>query len=375
MIRSRFLIYCRSVLTLFIAGIAGSALIVSASCRRPAKENTEKATKEPASSPTGSGSAAPGDGPAKPSDAIKVGIVFDVGGLGDKSFNDAAHRGLMRAKAELGVQTQYIEPGDGSDRESALRQRAAAGDKLVIGVGFIFSDDITKLAGQFPSTKFGCIDYNLPQGIAKTPDNLVGLSFREHEGSFLVGAIAGRVTKTKKIGFVGGMKIPLIRKFEAGFTAGVKQVCPDCTVVSAYAGTEPKAFADPTKGKELALAQYARGVDIIFHASGKTGDGVFDAAKEQRKFAIGVDSDQFHVAPCCVLTSMIKKVDVAVFDTIKKVNDQKFTSGVYEFGLAEDGVGFVYDDNNRAFIPQAVVDEVNGLAKQVIAGTLKVPTE
>jgi basic membrane protein A len=302
-------------------------------------------------------------------------VVFDVGGLGDKSFNDAANRGMLKAKAELGVQTQYIEPGDGSDRESALRQRAAAGDNVVIGVGFIFSDDITKLASQFPDTKFACIDYTLPQGVDKTPPNLVGLRFREHEGSFLVGAIAGRVTKTKKLGFVGGMKIPLIHKFEVGFEAGVKRVCPDCTVLSAYAGTEPKAFADPTKGKELALAQYARGVDIVYHASGKTGDGVFDAAKEQKKFAIGVDSDQFHVAPCCVLTSMIKKVDVAVFDTIKKVVENKFTSGVYEFGLAEDGVGFVYDDNNKAFIPQAVVDEVNGLAKQIIAGTIKVPSE
>jgi basic membrane protein A len=302
-------------------------------------------------------------------------MVFDVGGLGDKSFNDGAHRGLMRAAKELGVATKYIEPGDGSDRESALRQRAAAGDDLVIATGFIFSDDITKLAGQFPNTKFACIDYSLPQGLDKAPANLVGLRFREHEGSFLVGAIAGRVTKTKKVGFVGGMKIPLIRKFEAGYEAGVKHVCPDCTVLSAYAGTEPKAFADPTKGKELSLAQYARGVDIIFHASGKTGDGVFDAAKEQKKLVIGVDSDQFHVAPCCVLTSMVKNVDVAVFEAIKKVQAGKFESGVYEFGLADNGIGFVYDDNNKAFIPQAVVDEVHGLGKQVIAGTIKVPQE
>jgi basic membrane protein A and related proteins len=146
-------------------------------------------------------------------------------------------------------------------------------------------------------------------------------------------------------------------------------------VFSAYAGTEPKAFADPTKGKELALAQYARGADIIYHASGKTGDGVFDAAKEEKKFAIGVDSDQFDAAPCCVLTSMVKKVDVAVFETVKKVMENKFESGVYEFGLVDDGVGFVYDDNNRAFIPQSVVDEVNGIGKQIIAGAIKVPSE
>lgn len=358
------------------AAVLASALLASSSgCKRQPKEIADKAPKEMPTTPTTAATDGSGSGAAKPGSSTKVGVIFDVGGLGDKSFNDAANRGMLKAKAELGAQTQYIEPGDGSDREGAVRQRAAAGDNVVIGVGFLFSDDITKLAGQFPDTKFGCIDYTLPQGVDKTPPNLVGLRFREHEGSFLVGAIAGRVTKTKKLGFVGGMKIPLIRKFEAGFEAGVKQVCPDCTVLSAYAGTEPKAFADPTKGKELSLAQYARGVDIIYHASGKTGDGVFDAAKEQKKFAIGVDSDQFHAAPCCVLTSMIKKVDVAVFDTIKKVAENKFTSGVYEFGLAEDGVGFVYDDNNKAFIPQAVVDEVNGLAKQIIAGTLKVPSE
>jgi basic membrane protein A len=353
------------------AALACAVTAGASGCKRPAQDKPDKAPTETA----GTSATPAANGSGKPGSTTKVGVVFDVGGLGDKSFNDAAHRGMLKAKAELGVQTQYIEPGDGSDREGAIRQRAAAGDNLVIGVGFIFSDDITNLAKQFPDAKFACIDYTLPQGVEKTPGNLVGLRFREHEGSFLVGAIAGLVTKTKKLGFVGGMKIPLIRKFEAGFEAGVKHVCPDCTVLSAYAGTEPKAFADPTKGKELALAQYARGVDIIYHASGKTGDGVFDAAKEQKKFAIGVDSDQFHVAPCCVLTSMIKNVDVAVFDTIKEVVDHKFASGVREFGLADNGVGFVYDDNNKAFIPQAVVDQVNGLAKQVIAGTIKVPSE
>lgn len=359
-------------LLLALAALLGTAALASSGCKRVRKEKPPEPTAE------ATGSAKPPEGDGKtPTDAkaMKIGLVFDVGGLGDKSFNDAAHRGLMRAKDELGVQVQYIEPGDGSDRESALRQRAAAGDQLVIGVGFIFSDDITKLAKEFPKTKFACIDYTLPQGEKAPPPNLVGLRFREHEGSFLVGAIAGRVSKSKKVGFVGGMKIPLIRKFEVGFEAGVKHVCPDCTVLSAYAGTEPKAFADPTKGKELALAQYGRGVDIIYHASGKTGDGVFDAAKQQKKYAIGVDSDQFHVAPCCTLTSMVKKVDVAVFDAIKTVTTGTFASGVHEFALGEDGVGFVYDDNNRAMIPQAVVDEVNELGKQVTAGSIKVPFE
>ncbi len=328
-----------------------------------------------------SGSAAttaPGDeqkSAEKDKGPIKVGLVFDVGGLGDKSFNDSAYRGLSKAEKELGIETRYIEPGDGTDRESALRQLAAQGYDLVIGVGFIFSSDITKLAKSFPQTKFACVDYNLPQGLDAPPSNLIGLKFREHEGSFLVGAIAGQVTKSKKIGFVGGMRIPLIRKFQAGFDAGVKAVCEDCEIMSGYAGVEPKAFADPAKGKELALTQYARGVDIIFHASGKTGDGVFNAAKQENKLAIGVDSDQFDVAPCCVLTSMLKKVDVTVFEAIKSVVDGKFESGLREFGLAEDGVGYVYDDNNRDKIPEDVVAKVDELRKQIIAATLTVPTE
>ncbi|WP_428266828.1 BMP family lipoprotein [Haliangium sp.] len=312
---------------------------------------------------------------AKEEKKFKIGLVFDVGGLGDKSFNDSAHRGLEKAKAELGVETRYIEPGDGSDRESALRQLAAQGYDLVIGVGFIFSDDITGLAKQFPDVKFACVDYNLPQGETAPPPNLVGLRFREHEGSFLVGAIAGQVTKTKKVGFVGGMKIPLIRKFEAGYEAGVKAVCPDCEILSGYAGVEPKAFADPTKGKELALTQYSRGADIIYHASGKTGDGVFNAAKQEEKMAIGVDSDQFHVAPCCVLTSMLKRVDVTVFETIKAVTEGKFESGIREFGLAEDGVAYVYDDNNKDRIPAEVKAKVDELQKQIVSGSITVPTE
>ncbi|HWO20261.1 MAG TPA: BMP family ABC transporter substrate-binding protein [Kofleriaceae bacterium] len=368
-----------------IAATVAALLCGSSGCKRVSKETKDKPTTGSATGSaieTGSGSMA-GSGsagvapaqPDKPGSQTKIGLVFDVGGLGDKSFNDSAHRGLVKAKDELGVQTQYIEPGDGSDRESALRQRAAKGDDLVIGVGFIFSDDITKLAKEFPKVKFACIDYSLPQTEKQVPDNLVGLRFREHEGSFLVGAVAGRVTKAKKLGFVGGMKIPLIRKFEAGYEAGVKQVCPDCQIFSGYAGTEPKAFADPTKGKELALSQYNRGADIVYHASGKTGDGVFDAAKEKKKLAIGVDSDQFPVAPCCVLTSMIKNVDVAVFETIKKVVEGKFQSGELEFGLKEGGVGFVYDDNNKGKIPQAVADEMKELTKQIVEGKITVPTK
>jgi basic membrane protein A len=303
---------------------------------------------------------------------LRVGLVFDIGGKNDKSFNEAAWRGLSRARDELGVEVQYIEPTEGADRESALRTLAARKVDLVIGVGFIFGPDLERLARQFPDTRFAGVDYSASEGVGVLP-NLAGLRFREHEGSFLVGAIAGLVTRTKIVGFVGGMKIPLIRKFEAGYEAGVHHVCPACRVVGAYAGTEPKAFADPTLGEELASAQYSQGADIIFQASGKTGDGVFAAARQRGARAIGVDSDQFDAAPCCVITSMVKRVDVAVLDVVKDIIAGKFRGGIHELGLAEHGVGFVSDERNRLMLPIDVVERVNALGNEIIAGKIQVP--
>ena len=191
----------------------------------------------------------------------------------------------------------------------------------------------------------------------------------------MVGAIAGLTSKSHMVGFVGGMKIPLIRKFEAGYIAGVHHVCPACTVLSAYAGTDPKAFADPTLGQELASAQYDRGADIIYHASGKTGAGVLAAAAARGRLAIGVDSDQFHEAPCCVLTSMIKRVDVAVFDAVADVAAGRFHGGMRELGLAEDGVGFVADDHNLRLLPEPIRVQARALAAQIIAGQIEVPSQ
>ncbi|MGE0872498.1 MAG: BMP family protein [Kofleriaceae bacterium] len=305
---------------------------------------------------------------------IRVGLVFDLGGKNDRSFNEAAWRGLERARTELGVSVQYIEPSEGSDRESALRMFASRGVDLVIGVGFIFGPDLERLAAQFPNVKFAGVDYVPSPGIKPLP-NLLGLQFHEHEGSFLVGAIAGSITATHKVGFVGGMTIPLIRKFEAGYAAGVKHVCPACVVLGVYAGSEPKAFADPTRGQELAASLYDNGADVIFHAAGKTGDGVFAAARVRRQRAIGVDSDQHAIAPCCVVTSMIKRVDVAVVDAVRSVIDGSFHGGVRALGLAEQGVGFVADEHNRHLLPAEVVQRVNRIAADIIAGTIEVPAQ
>jgi len=304
----------------------------------------------------------------------RIGLVFDVGGIGDKSFNDAAYAGLLKAEKELDLSVRYIEPADGTDRESAVRELAAGGHDLVIGVGFIFSDDMRALATRYPDVKFACIDYSGPR--ENVPPNLVGLPFREQEGSFLAGALAGLVTKSKKVGFVGGMQIPLIRKFEIGYAAGVHHVCPECAVFAAYAGTEPKAFADPTTGKELALAQYGRGADIVYHAAGKTGIGVFNAARAEGKWAIGVDADQRHEAPCCIVSSMVKGVDVAVFRTIQEVVEGRFVGGgVHELGLAEGGVDLVWDDLTEKVAGPDAKAKIDAIRAEIVAGTIRVPGE
>src|SRR5688572_4274276 len=309
---------------------------------------------------------------------VHAGVVFDVGGRGDKSFNDGAYNGAERAQRELGVPVRLIEPGEGSDREAGLRLLAAEGIDIIIGVGFIFTDDLTELAKEYPNRSFAGVDYALQTddagNVVPPPPNLAALKFREEEGSFLVGALAALKSTTKKVGFVGGMDIPPIHKFEAGYKAGVKHVCPDCEVQTHYAGVTPDAFANPGKGKELALSQYQSGVDIIFHASGSTGLGVFEAARSSGKLAIGVDADQYAEAPGFILTSMVKGVDAAVYDAIRRAKDDTFEGGIYQFGLAEGGVGYVYDENNKLLIPDSVRARVQELAGEIIAGRIDVPS-
>ncbi len=307
-----------------------------------------------------------------PTGALTAGLVFDIGGRGDKSFNDAAYAGLEKAKAELGVATDYIEPGEGGDREAALRQLAARGDSLVYGIGFMFTEDITRIATEFPQQKFACVDYTVTPGAA-IPPNLAALTFREEEGCFLTGALAALTSKTGVIGFVGGMDSPLIRKFEAGYRAGAQTARPDVKVLVSYAGVTPDAFKNPTKGKELALSQYGKNADIIFHASGSTGLGVFEAAREKDKFAIGVDRDQYDDMPGHILTSMVKGVTTAVFETAQRVKGGTFAGGVQRFGLKEGGVDYVYDDRNKALISDDVHATVEAYRQKIIDGTIAVP--
>ncbi|MFN9578307.1 MAG: BMP family protein [Gemmatimonadota bacterium] len=319
----------------------------------------------------------PGDAGAS-GEGVRVGVVFDVGGRGDKSFNDGAWQGADQARRDLGARVRFIEPGEGTDREAGLRLLAAEGMDLVVGVGFIFTDDLLQLAAEYPDTRFAGVDFAVPTDSLgrprPLPPNLVALKFREEEGSFLVGALAALAGGSRTVGFVGGMESPLIRKFEAGYAAGVKHVCPSCEVLSAYAGVTPAAFRNPGKGKELALSQYGRGARVIYHASGSTGLGVFEAARAVRGLAIGVDADQYPEAPGFVLTSMVKGIDAAVFDAIRRVRDGTFAGGVRQFGLAERGVGFVDDANNRALIPDPVRRRLAALLDSILAGRIVVPS-
>lgn len=303
---------------------------------------------------------------------IRVGLVFDVGGRGDKSFNDSAFAGLERARDELGVSIAYLEPSSTEDREAALRLFAAQGMDLVIGVGFIFSSDVNEVARTYPDVHFACVDY-APSG--PVPPNVAGLAFREEEGSYLVGGVAGLLSKTQHIGFVGGMTIPLIRKFEAGYIAGVAAVCPTCEVHSGYAGASPEAFKDPAKGKLLAKAQIGAGADVIFHASGSTGHGVFEGAREGGALAIGVDADQYDEMPNVVVTSMVKRVDVAVTRVIRDVALENFTGGMRELGLAEQSIDYVHEGPHARGLSPDVIARVERLRDDVIAGRVKVPTE
>ena len=305
---------------------------------------------------------------------LKIGLVFDVGGRGDKSFNDLAYNGLEMARTKHGVNFIFLEPqGEGADRDAALRTMAVDPDiGLIIGVGMLFSENITAIASEFPDKKFVCIDY-IPQPKAVIPANLQGIVFEEKKGSFLAGALAALVTKTKTVGFIGGMESSVIKKFEDGFIAGVHSINPGVRVISGYIGMTGIAFANPAKGRELALGQYGRGADIIYQAAGASGLGVIEAARESKALVICTDRDQEPDAPGFVLSSMTKAVDRAVLKTVETVLDGSFNGGrVSVFGLADRYTDYVYNDKNASLIGAKNHQLLEDIRKQIVAGKIVV---
>ncbi len=300
-------------------------------------------------------------------ETLKVGLVLDKGGKDDKSFNSAAYAGAIKAEKELKIELKYVEATDVNAVENLHRAFARKKFDLVIGIGFAQTDAVKKVSAQFPEIKFALVD-----GEVKAA-NVRSLLFEEHEGSFLVGALAALKSKNKAVGFIGGMDIPLIRRFAMGYVAGAKYILPKIKVTENYVGVTGEAWNNPAKAKELALSQFSNGIDVIFVAAGASNSGVFDAAEDQKKFAIGVDSNQNWMKPGVILTSMLKSVDVAVFDTIKETQAGKFQAGVMRFGLANKGVDYTLDQYNEKLITPDMKKKVDEIKKNIIAGKIKVP--
>ena len=297
------------------------------------------------------------------------------------SFNAAAWEGVQRAEKELGICLYDVEPGNPTSIEPAMRAFAERNFDLIIGVGFAQGPIMQKVANDFPEIKFAIVDGVIFEADGKTPkQNVASLVFREHEGSYLVGMIAASKSKTGVLGFVGGMNIPLIHKFETGFEEGARSINPNIKVIDNYVGVSDSAWNNPGKGKELSLAQIEKGADVIFTAAGNSGLGAFDAVEQYgrdsngqaNKFVIGVDSNQNGVKPGFVLTSMVKRVDNAVYDVVKEVLGKQFKGGFHVFGLEKDGVAFSMDDNNKGIIPDDVLLKVAEAKRKIIAGEIKV---
>src|SRR5258706_1385950 len=298
---------------------------------------------------------------------FKVGLVLDRGGKDDKSFNSSAYQGAMEAKNKLGIYLKYVEATDDNAYEPLMRSFAQKDFDLIIGVGFAQKEAIQKVAAQFPKKHFALVDSQVDA------PNVRSLMFEEHEGAYIIGAIAALTSKTGKVGFIGGMDVPLIRRFAMGYEAGAKKIKPQVTVIENYCGVTSEAWNNPPKGKELALAQYDAGVDIIFAAAGASGLGVFDAAEDRKKFAIGVDSNQDWTKPGLILTSMLKRVDRAVYSTIEEAQTGKFTGGVKRFGLANQGIDYAVDQYNAKILTDPVKKRAGELKAEIIAGNIIVP--
>ena len=297
---------------------------------------------------------------------FKPAVVFDLGGKFDKSFNEGVYNGLEKFKKDTGVNYRGFEVTNATQREQAIRKMAKKGSNLVLGIGFAQGPAIEKVAGEFPDTKFGIIDM-----VVDKP-NVQSIVFKEHEGSFLVGLLAAMASKSGKVGFIGGMDIPLIRKFACGYEQGVKYANPKAEVIQNMTGSTPSAWNDPSRGGELSKGQFDRGVDVIFAAAGGTGVGVYQAAKDAGKLAIGVDSNQNYMQPGTMLTSMVKRVDVAAYNLFKNGMDGKFKGGIQALGLAEGGVDWALDKYNEKLITPEMKKAVDAAKADIISGKIKV---
>jgi basic membrane protein A len=293
-------------------------------------------------------------------------VVFDMGGKFDKSFNEAAYQGAERFKKESGVSYREFEVTQEAQRDQGLRNMARRGANMIIAIGFAQATPLEKVAKEYKHARFTIID-----AVVDLP-NVQSVVFKEHEGSFLVGMAAAMASKSNKVGFIGGMDIPLIRKFALGYVEGAKLVNPAVEVLQNMTGTTPAAWNDPTKGGELARSQFDRGADVIYAAAGGTGVGVLQAAKDGKKLAIGVDSNQNYLHPGTMLTSMVKRVDVAVYEAFKSAQANKWKGGIRNLGLKEDGVGYSLDEHNKSLITADMQKRLDQARADIIAGKIKV---
>jgi basic membrane protein A len=300
---------------------------------------------------------------------VKPAVVYDLGGKFDKSFNEAAFNGAERFKKETGIEYRDFEIQNDSQREQAFRKFARDGFNPIIGTGFSMEAAMKKVAVEYPDIKFGIIDMVVDE------PNVRSIVFKEEEGSYLVGMLAAEASKSKKVGFVGGMDIPLIRKFACGYVQGVKSVDPSIEVFQNMTGDTGAAWNDPVRGGELAKSQFEQGADVVYHAAGGTGIGVLQAAADAGKLGIGVDSNQNYLHPGSVLTSMMKRVDNAVYTSFMDAKNGVSADdwkGVKVLGLAQDGVGWALDDNNKSLITPDMQKSVDDAKAKIISGEIKV---
>jgi len=297
---------------------------------------------------------------------VKVGLLTGVAGLGDKSFNDLAFEGAKKAESDLAIELKVVEPIDLASTEGLLRDLAKAGNHIVIGVGFDMLEPMNTVAQEFKDTKFAIIDAVVDQ------PNVQSLVFKEHEGSFLVGALAALMTETDKVGAIPAMDIPFLNRFTAAYEQGAKHINPDIQVVVQPIGSDFSSFNDPGKAKNIALSMYSQDIDIIYPVAGGSGTGLFEAAKEVNKYAFGINSNQDYMAEGLVLTSMMKRVDVAVFNAIKDAVDSTFEGGVKEFGLSNDGVGVTEMEFTKDIVGEANIKKIEEIKQDIIAGKIKV---